>query len=170
MNVTFERLLILHVKHLTSWAASPHLRATYPLPQDEAALRDMFFPKDEGQITQRFVICVDAIPVGYLQSYDAHRVGHGWWPEATPGTFGIDLFIGDKSHLGQGLGQRVIREFCDLLFANPHVTEIIADPKPSNSKSIRAFTAAGFESMGECITPDGAALLLSLRKPPNIRP
>ncbi len=46
---------------------------------------------------------------------------------------------------GLGLGPVAIREFlAQIVFANPCVTAVVADPEEGNFRSLRAFRKAGF--------------------------
>jgi aminoglycoside 6'-N-acetyltransferase-1b len=83
--------------------------------------------------------------VGFIQSYVAASVGEGWWPEETdPGVVGIDQFLADASQLNQGRGTAIVRAFVALLFRDPAVTRIQADPKRTNARAIRCYEKAGF--------------------------
>lgn len=105
------------------------------------------------------------MPVGYIQYYDACRVGGGWWPDAKEGTFGIDQFIGDPTLIGKSFGTEIIKTFVSDLFAQENVREIITDPEPKNKRAIRAYEKVGFEAAGEIKTPGGDALLMRMKSP-----
>src|SRR5262245_60070839 len=99
--------------------------------------------------------------IGFIQSYVAMNSGAGWWPaERDPGTRGIDQFLADEADLGRGLGSAMVRAFTDRLLAQPDVTRVQTDPSPANSRAIRCYEKAGFESRGVVDTPDGLALLM----------
>ncbi len=51
-----------------------------------------------------------------------------------------------------------------MLFADPKIQRIIADPSPQNKKIIHLLRKAGFSDLGEIVTPDGRALLMELRR------
>jgi RimJ/RimL family protein N-acetyltransferase len=50
------------------------------------------------------------------------------------------------------------------LFEDPAVTVVQTDPSPDNTRAIRCYAAAGFEAVGEVVTPDGPALLMRCRR------
>jgi RimJ/RimL family protein N-acetyltransferase len=96
-------------------------------------------------------------------------VGDGWWEGFDDGTVGIDFYVGEVSWLGKGLGMKVIEAAKEMLFANPEVQRIIADPAPENKRIIGLLERAGFRDCGEIETPDGKALLLEIRRPEPAR-
>jgi RimJ/RimL family protein N-acetyltransferase len=92
--------------------------------------------------------------------------GEGWWEDETdPGARGIDQFLADGERLGQGLGRAMVRAFVAELFRDPAVTVVQTDPSPDNPRAIRCYAAAGFEAVGEVLTPDGPAWLMRCRRP-----
>ena len=100
----------------------------------------------------------------FQRPYEANKAGDGWWEDAAEGTYGIDQFIGEPDFLGKGLGTEIIKRFCDLLFKQYGAIEIIADPKPGNLRAVRAYEKAGFCSVGIQQTPDGQALIMTLKR------
>ncbi len=64
-------------------------------------------------------------PIGFIQYYQADKVGDGWWPEEQEGTIGIDQFIGEKDLINRGIGTKMIRAFIDHLFINSNIKKII---------------------------------------------
>jgi RimJ/RimL family protein N-acetyltransferase len=110
------------------------------------------------------IVYVDELPIGYIQDYRACRVGGGWWPDAAPGTFGIDQFIGEPAWVGEGFGTAPIRHFVGRIFSDLSVKEIIVDPDPKNSRAIHVYEKFGFRRSGLTRTPGGEALVLKLRR------
>ena len=80
--------------------------------------------------------------------------------ETDPGVRGIDLFIGEPEMPGKGLGTELVRKLCEMLFADPAVTRIQADPDPANARGIRCYEKAGFRAAGLITTPDGPAFYM----------
>jgi RimJ/RimL family protein N-acetyltransferase len=110
-------------------------------------------------------VYLDDVPIGYIQSYVAADAGDGWWPnEHDPGVRGIDQFLADGQHLGQGLGTQMVTEFVQRLFEDPNVTKIQADPRPSNGRAIRCYQKSGFRRVGAVDTPDGTAMLMVIER------
>jgi RimJ/RimL family protein N-acetyltransferase len=111
-------------------------------------------------------------PTGFIQSYVVMGSGGGWWEQETdPGARGIDQFLSNPEQLGQGLGSAMVYAyaFVNQLFQDPKVTKVQTDPAPENERAIRCYRRAGFVTVGEVITPDGAALLMvKVRSPESL--
>ncbi len=103
--------------------------------------------------------------IGFIESYRAAECGGGWWEdERDLGVMGIDLFLADADSVGTGLGSTIVQEFTDILWRDPTVTKIQADPAPSNARAIRCFEKAGFRRVGVVVTPEGPAQLMILAR------
>jgi aminoglycoside 6'-N-acetyltransferase-1b len=76
-------------------------------------------------------------------------------------TIGIDLFIGEASLLGRGLGRRAIGLGAKAAFSDQEVSALLAETDPRHAAAIAAFRAAGFTDSGHAVTPAGAARVLS---------
>lgn len=165
VNIEFLPLQEQHLPLMKRWLKEPHISEFWQQTENEDELREKFLSKLSQRGVAPFVIVVDAKPIGYIQYYEAQKVGGGWWPEATEGTFGIDQFIGEADLIGRGLGTEIIRRFLDQLFSNRNVEEVITDPDPQNTRAIRAYEKAGFKTLNTIQTPDGKALLMKVTRP-----
>ena len=146
---------------LRSWLAMEHIKAHWQESDDEQELRQKFLVELPERFVYPFVISHQGTEIGYIQYYDAARVGGGWWESEPNGTFGIDLLIGNPKLIGKGFGPAIINDFISFLKTRePAATSIIIDPAPSNARAIRAFEKAGFRPEGEIATPGGKALLM----------
>jgi aminoglycoside 6'-N-acetyltransferase-1b len=158
----FERLTEADLPMLAEWLNRPHLADYWTDCQTLAEVREQYLPilTDDSAVSP-YVVYLESLPIGYIQSYVAADAGDGWWPdEHDPGVRGIDQFLADARILGRGLGTQMVREFVQFLFEDPTVTRIQADPAPTNLRAIRCFEKAGFRRMGVISTPDGAAMLM----------
>ncbi|MEP6687503.1 MAG: GNAT family N-acetyltransferase [Gemmatimonadales bacterium] len=160
--VSFRALTPADLPMLHEWLARPHVAEWWDGVPSLAEVEADFGPMmDERSTTRAYVALGDGRPIGYIQSYVALGSGEDWWPdEVDPGVRGIDQFLADAGHLGQGLGTRMVRAFVERLFADPAVTQIQTDPSPENARAIRCYGKAGFEPVGVVDTPDGPALLM----------
>lgn len=158
--IAFLPLQEVHIPLLRQWLKEPHVSEFWQETEDEAEFRQKFLNQLPERGVFPFIISLESTPIGYIQYYEARKVGGGWWPTAKEGTFGIDQFIGEPTFIGRGFGTRIIRQFMQELFQKPNVVEIITDPEPRNKRAIRAYEKAGFRSVGEIETPGGKALLM----------
>lgn len=158
----FHPLDEAHLPLLHEWLCRPHVAERWGEAEPVDELREDFL---SGGGTRAFIAHRAGEPVGFVQSYVVMDSGEGWWQDETdPGARGIDLFLAHEARLNQELGRAMLRAFVDRLFADPAVTVVQIDPAPDNLRAIRCFAAAGFEAVGEVVTPDGPALLMRCRR------
>ncbi len=153
-----------HIQLLRKWLKEPHVTEFWQETEDEEEFRSKFLDKLPARGVVPFIISVNSKPVGYIQYYDACKVGGGWWPDAKEGTFGVDQFIGDPELIGKGFGTEIIKNFVHNLFSQSKVKEVITDPEPKNRRAIRAYEKVGFKTVGEIKTPGGDALLMRMAR------
>lgn len=165
IQVQFVPLEESHIPLLRRWLKEPHVAEFWQETADEEEFRKKFLETSPERGVVPFIISINSKPVGYIQYYDACKVGGGWWPDAKLGTFGVDQFIGDPELIGRGFGTEIIRNFVHKLFLDLKVTEIITDPDPKNKRAIRAYEKVGFKTVGEVKTPGGDALLMRIERP-----
>ena len=131
----FRPLLISDLPLLERWLAEPHVVEWWGPPLNMLAIEAKYKPRIDGtSVTRVFIIEVVGAAVG--------------WAQHTPvsdGTVEIDITIGENSHVGKGLGTEIIRAFVEqIMAANAGIQSCVAEPAPTNTRSIRAFAKAGF--------------------------
>jgi aminoglycoside 6'-N-acetyltransferase-1b/aminoglycoside 6'-N-acetyltransferase-2 len=150
-----------HLTILKDWLKRDHIRPVWQEPEDESEFKEKFLNQLPQRSVYAFIIYFEHHPIGYLQYYNANKVGGGWWENEKPGTFGVDLMIGEEKLLGRGYGATIITEFLSLIKAREEsVTSFIIDPDPSNHRAIKSFEKAGFIRESDIQTPGGAAVLM----------
>lgn len=148
---------------LHGWLQRPHVAQWWGPAESVDELREDFLT---GGTTRAFIARLGGEPAGFIQSYVVLGSGDGWWEDETdPGARGIDQFLAHEAQLGRGLGRAMVRAFVAQLFSDPAVSVVQTDPSPRNARAIRCYAAAGFEAVGEVLTPDGPALLMRCRRP-----
>jgi RimJ/RimL family protein N-acetyltransferase len=153
-----------HLSLFSHWLNQEHVEPYWQESSDDEELAGKFLVEYPKRGLSAFVIQVDGKSVGFIQSYEARKVGNGWWPDEKSGTFGIDIILGDPQSVGKGLGPKVISDFIKFLaLREPSLKEIIIDPHPKNRKAIRAFEKAGFVFEKNIVTPGGPAALMRLK-------
>src|SRR5687768_16705951 len=113
--MTFRRLVPDDLPMLHDWLRRPHVSQWWGVAPSAAQVDDDYLPLTNPDSTTRgYIACVDAQPIGFVQSYVVLGSGHGWWMEETdPGARGIDQFLANADDLGCGLGSAMIRTFVD---------------------------------------------------------
>lgn len=143
------------------WLQNPHVKEFWQETDDPVQFRKKFLEEMPRRSMEARIVEWRGRLIGYIQSYEASKVGGGWWPEEKAGTFGVDQFIGEPDCMGKGLGSAFLREFVQELFSRG-AKEIITDPDPKNPRAIRAYEKVGFRREGALKTPGGDAVLLRL--------
>jgi aminoglycoside 6'-N-acetyltransferase len=94
-----------------------------------------------------FVIKMEEVKLGYIQYYSLQDYP---WSEQdlnddiVKRAVGIDLFIGEPSWVGKGLGQKIVTSFLNK-FIWPDFEYCFVDPNMRNLASIRMFQKCGFK-------------------------
>lgn len=158
----FHPLAEHHLPLLREWLLRPHVAQWWGEAESiEELRRDYILDAGLPNAARACIACLDAEPIGFMQSYVVMGSGGGWWEDETdPGARGIDQFLSDPNRLGQGLGRRMIHAFVGHLFNDPAVSVVQTDPAPANLRAIRCYLAAGFQAAHQVHTPDGPALLM----------
>lgn len=145
------------------WLMQEHVKPFWQESESTDELKKKFFEKLPQRGVHSFIVQTEAQPIGYIQYYDASKVGGGWWVDEPVGTYGIDIMIGESEHIGKGKGSKIISEFISFLKSKePNMTSIIIDPAPDNLRAIHVFEKAGFKTEGLIKTPDGQAVLMRM--------
>lgn len=159
--ITFRPLARTDLPTLQRWLNTPHVyewwgRQVGPgalggvgeNAATEAQIETKYGPTlDHGGTTQRFIMEHDGESTGLIQWYHlrdfadyARKIG-----EDPATSAGMDLFIGEPSAIGRGLGSHAIDSFVtSIVFLQDDVERIVTGPAKTNGRSIRAFEKAGF--------------------------
>lgn len=165
MSIRFLPFQELHLPLLRQWLNQEHIKDHWQETEDDDKLKAKFLIELPKRGVSAFIIDYDDKKIGFIQYYEACKVGGGWWPKERAGVFGMDLMIGIEDLLGQGLGPKIVNHFFKFVRERePMLTSMIIDPDPGNQKAIRAFEKSGFVREENLTTPGGPALLM--RKKP----
>lgn len=154
MNITFEPLHESHFSLLLKWLENSHVKKwwdqdiTYTMDQ----VRNKYTTYVKGyklingvqKAIRSFIICIDKVPVGYIQMYDVYD-----FPQSVPliglpqNVGGVDILIGEEEYLGRGNGSIILKQFLETyVFANYRYA--FADPEFRNETAVKAYEKAGF--------------------------
>jgi len=106
---------------------------------------------EEG-VTPCFIV-LDGEAIGYLQfceipdaeANDLPPEEYARFVRDDEKVFGIDLFIGRADLRGKGIGTRLLKMTCRLLFEQYGADHITIDPKSHNARAIRCYEKVGFQ-------------------------
>lgn len=122
---------------------------------------------------QEVWICeVDGRPVGVVIVLDAHSEPSHYWGEVSPGTFAIDIWIGEPDALHQGYGTQMMHHAMDRAFRTHGAHEILIDPLEANTDAIGFYRHMGFRDVGPRRFGADDCLVLSMlnARPPHTFP
>ncbi len=97
-----------------------------------------------------FIIYTDNHPIGFIVCCDlyAYRTKcpapKGLFTQEEPGTFCMDLFIGEEDYLNKGYGTEIVKAFIDYIFKHFQAKQVLIDPAVTNKRAIRCYEKAGF--------------------------
>jgi len=148
--ITFKKLTKEDMPLFLLWAKKPHVKDTWFAAGYESI--DKYYQKIDGNgYDYGFIIYLDDKPIGYIQCSDlyAYRTKcpnpKGILTNEDPGTFCLDLFIGEEDFLNKGYGTEIVKSFVTKIFAEFNAKEILIDPACSNKRAIRCYEKAGFK-------------------------
>lgn len=134
-------------RHLYRWLNDPAVLAFYdgrdnPGTWDRIAahyLNKTGFPEQGCLVEWR------QAPAGFLQVYplapaDTARFGF----PTDDMTVGMDMFLGETSLWGQGIGTQLTRVASDALLGHWGADRVVLDPRISNTRAVHVYQKAGF--------------------------
>lgn len=158
-SVNFIPLSSNHFSLLLSWLNSPHLQASWnegiswtPELIEKKYASYVYGYKIENNIQKpihAFIITIDKHPIGYIQYYNAYdftRECDDVLKELPQPLSALDIFIGEESALGKGLGTLILQQFLEQ-FIDPHFEACFVDPDTTNTRAIHAYEKVGFKKI-----------------------
>jgi RimJ/RimL family protein N-acetyltransferase len=144
----FRRLEAGDLALLHHWYHTPHVLQWYTFrPYTFEEITSKMLPRIRGDVpTQPYLILVDELPIGYIQTYRvADHPEYNQFVQADEHTAGLDLFIGATAYLHRRLGAPILRAFLEqVVFTQPWAETCVVGPEPANQIAIRAYEKAGF--------------------------
>lgn len=86
-------------------------------------------------------------PVGVMEIVDPAKEPSHYWGDIEDNMRALDIWIGEESDLGRGLGTQMMHAAFERCFADRQVTAIVIDPLESNIRARRFYERLGFESV-----------------------
>lgn len=106
--------------------------------------------RDPGPWVELLIAELDARPIGFVQLLDAAaEPTHYWGRDLTPGTWAMDIWIGDAADRGRGHGRTMMSLALDRCVGVHGAREVLVDPLLSNLRAHRFYRTCGFEEVGE---------------------
>lgn len=90
----------------------------------------------------------DGRPFGVVQIIDPRVEETHYWGDVEPNLRAIDIWIGEPTDLGRGLGTDLMALALDDCFADADVTAVLIDPLESNTRARAFYERMGFVAVG----------------------
>ena len=159
VDINFTPLNESHFSLLLKWLETPHVKKwwdeninfTKQMIHDKYISYTLGYKIDKGykKPIYPFIINVGCEPVGYIQYYNFYDFPRDYdiILQSLPNSLAaLDLFIGESSYTGQGLGVKIL-----ALFTTNYVFEkfdnCFVDPENSNYSAITTYERASFEKI-----------------------
>ena len=132
------------IELLIAWRADRRVNEWYG-GLEEATPEALRVDWDDEAWCERGIIELESRPVGFVQWYPAEaETAAQYRLPPGPRYWGIDIFLGEPSLFGQGIGTQVVRMLSNQLL-DEHIADIVViDPHQRNKRAIRSYEKAGF--------------------------
>jgi aminoglycoside 6'-N-acetyltransferase len=149
VDISFAPLEREDLPMLARWLRTPHVQQWWPDPSDLASVTAKYLPLIEGtDRTEGFLINVDDLPIGFIQSY--RFADEPEWSNVVAAAIevrdaaGIDYLIGRKESTGRGLGSAALRSFVGALWhRHEEIATVVVAVQQANAPSWKALERAG---------------------------
>lgn len=149
---------------LQRWDEAEHVRAVSGDDEPWDWPHEIDTPWQEVWICQ-----VDGRPIGVVILLDAAGEPSNYWADASgpvsPGTFAIDIWIGEPEAIGRGYGTAMMKHAIQRAFDAHLAHTILIDPLETNTRAIGFYRRLGFTEVGPRRFGHDDCLVLELRRP-----
>ena len=108
---------------------------------------------------------VEGRAIGVVVLLDANAEPSCYWGDVSPGTYAIDIWIGELNALHRGYGTLMMRHALDRAFSEHHAHEILIDPLATNTDAIGFYKHLGFKEVGPRRFGTDDCLVLQMDRP-----
>lgn len=146
---------------MVEWRNLPHVRRWWdpdlPSLTLEAAKEEYRPDTVPGASSTACIIELQGSPVGFIQFYRWDSYAKEAMEVGIPFddlSYGIDIFIGDSSQIGRGLGTRVVGLMSDYLIEEFNASSVALTTDLENHVAQRCYEKAGFKKVKEVLDTD----------------
>lgn len=145
---------------LEQWDAAPHVVAVSGDDEPWDWAEEITVSWQEVWIAE-----VDGRAIGVVVLLDAHAEPSDYWADVSPGTYAIDIWIGETDALHRGYGTLMMRHVLDRAFSEHDAHEILIDPLETNTDAIGFYKHLGFTQVGPRRFGTDDCLVLQMQRP-----
>lgn len=153
-KISFHPLQEHHLPLVMRWLQEPHVLPFYSVEEEELRSYVSGYKRigNGKKPLHAFLFFLENEPIGYIQYYSAYdfpRKGYDLGEKLRHARVedgylaALDLFIGEKKYIGQGIAPLVIQKLLEERIWKEFSTCLV-DPTPDNLRAVRAFKKAGF--------------------------
>ena len=146
---------------MVRWRNLPHVRRWWdhdlPLATLESIREEYRADTAPDAVSRACFLELAGRPIGFIQFYrwahyaeEAREVGIPF--DGT--TYGLDVFIGDESQIGRGVGTRVVALVSDYLIAELGASAVALTTAVDNQVAQRCYENAGFRKVRQVVDTD----------------
>ena len=145
MTIRLRPVSLFDAPLLTYWDTKPHVIDS--TGDDDA--EDWFVELAKNPPWRWYFIAEeDERPVGLVQLIDPREEESHYWGDIEPGLLALDIWIGEESDLGRGLGTQMMTLSLDFAFGHDEIDAVLIDPLERNSRARRFYERLGFVAVG----------------------
>ncbi|MFC0625352.1 GNAT family N-acetyltransferase [Kribbella deserti] len=143
------------------WMSRPHVQRWWRQDWSVERWAQQIAEQSAGEHSLPCVVSLDSEQLGYVELYRVRHDRIADYYEYDVHDWGVHVAIGEPARTGQGIGRRLLAAVAAaVLRADPRCPRVVAEPDVTNVGSVRAFAAAGFETVGEIDLPEKKAVLM----------
>ncbi len=166
-EISFTPLQQTHFSLIYDWFNMPHVQSFYSLRAwtlKEVGQKLTPYIQGVGDMKCYVISCHKTL-IGYIQRYPVKM--HPWnnqdlTNEIIDNSAGIDLFIGEREFVGNGLGHPILDAFLKKHIW-PHYRYCLADPDINNNASMSFFRKCGFKELQQISSKDSLQRSVTLQ-------
>ena len=149
---------------LERWDQAEHVRAVSGDDEPWDWRHELDVPWQEVWMCE-----VNGRPIGVVVVLDAADEPSNYWGDGSgavsPGTFAIDIWIGEREAIGRGYGTVMMKHAINRAFEIHGAHTILIDPLATNTRAIDFYRSLGFTDVGPRRFGRDDCLVLELPRP-----
>ncbi len=157
---------VRHSELLRTWLKRPHVRRWWGDPAQTIKATE-----EASDSVHQTMILVGSTPVGYVcwQRVPLAEFEAAGLFEIPEQAVDIDIFIGEITELGRGIGPEALRILLRQLGSDPSIPCAYVGTCIANTSAIRAFEKSGFTPVGMFDDPEwGRCLMMVAQLPKDV--
>ena len=165
--IEFRKVLPTDIERIGLWLQQKHIRRWWNEAWSAPVLDGLENGTGVPEWIDAYIVKLETQSIGYIQAYWALGDPSGYWEnvdDVTEATIAVDFLIGEVVQVNRKLGRLVLNRFTGMLFNDPDVDRIVANPQRDNWPANIALKRAGFRDRGAIFKMGMNCMLLSMAR------